>query len=201
MPKEIEQHEIKLNILHDHYKDSFSYIREHEKLRDKLFYLIILLFGTLAFQIQYPINFQNTIQAINILKINFDLRIVPLQAILSLTWTFIFVLLIKYYQTTIIIERQYPYLHKIENKISELLEEKEIYCREGYNYLSKYPIFSYWTWIFYTFLMPIVFFIVTILLVFNEYLNLKYPTYFKIYDLIIALLITITLILYKIKKK
>lgn len=201
MTNQFEQKEIKLNLLHDHFKDSFIYIREREKLRDKLFYIIISLFGILAFQIQYPINFHNALTTISILETNFDLRIVPLQAILSLTWTFIFVLLMKYYQTTINIERQYPYLHKIEEKISELLEDKEIYCREGYEYLNKYPVFSDWTWIFYTYIMPLVFLSTTIILVYNECSNLEYPNYYKVYDLIIALFIIITLILYKIKPK
>ena len=46
----------RLEVLHDHYKESFSYIRERERERDRLFLILIALFALLALEIQYPIK-------------------------------------------------------------------------------------------------------------------------------------------------
>ncbi len=47
----MEQH---LDVLHNHYTESFAYIREWEKQRDRLFLVLIGLFALLFFEVQYP---------------------------------------------------------------------------------------------------------------------------------------------------
>jgi hypothetical protein len=134
--------DIKLNILHDHYKESFSYICDREKQRDCLFLFIIALIGILFLEIQYAEIFPNIFKSINLESFNLNLSTIPIFVFLSITWTYLFVLILKYCQIAIGIEKQYEYLHILEKKISNIFNDKEIYSREGRAYLKNYPIFS-----------------------------------------------------------
>lgn len=47
----------RLEILHDHYKETFALVRDRERSRDRLFLVVIGLCGLLALQIAYPVEF------------------------------------------------------------------------------------------------------------------------------------------------
>jgi hypothetical protein len=103
-----------LEVLHDHYKESFSYIRERERERDRLFLILIALFALLALQIQYPINFRGALSSITFLGIELDAGSLPLPAFLTATWVVTLAITLRYCQASINVERQYEYLHKLE---------------------------------------------------------------------------------------
>jgi|RhiMetdeSRZDD1v2_1073273.scaffolds.fasta_scaffold159700_2 hypothetical protein len=44
----------KLQILNDHYKDSFTHLRDYLKLRDWLFFLILIVMTLMSFQLYSP---------------------------------------------------------------------------------------------------------------------------------------------------
>ena len=75
----------RLEILHDHYKESFSYIRERERERDRLFLILIALFALLALEIQYPINFRGAVGTLSFLGIELNVDALPLPAFLTAT--------------------------------------------------------------------------------------------------------------------
>ena len=50
-----------VDILHDHYKESFSHIRDREKQRDRLFLFLIGVLGLLFLEVQYPANLQKCV--------------------------------------------------------------------------------------------------------------------------------------------
>jgi len=77
--------DIKLNILHDHYKESFLYIRDREKQRDRLFLFIIALIGILFLEIQYAEIFPNIFKSINLESFNLNLSTIPIFVFLSIT--------------------------------------------------------------------------------------------------------------------
>src|SRR5215217_8064842 len=104
----------RLEVLHDHYKESFSYIRERERERDRLFLILIALFALLALEIQYPINFRGAVGTLTVLVITF-----------------------RYCRASSNVEGQYTYLHTLEDKISAELKDKELYRREGKAYESE----------------------------------------------------------------
>ncbi len=187
-----------LDILHDHYKESFALIREREKSRNRLFLLVILLVGILFLQIQYPINFKAAIGNLKLPNASFSLDSLPLSSLLSLTWTFLFVITLQYCQQSINVERQYNYIHLLEEKISDLLGDTDVYRREGKAYIKDYPAFSNWTWIFYTFLFPLIMLISVVALFILEFGKLNYPMYFKAYDGIMGTGVFVSLILYRI---
>ncbi len=190
--------DIKLNILHDHYKESFLYIRDREKQRDRLFLFIIALIGILFLEIQYAEIFPNIFKNINLESLNLNLSTIPIFVFLSITWTYLFVLILKYCQIAIGIEKQYEYLHILEKKISNVFNDKEIYSRESRAYLKKYPIFSEFAWIFYVLTFPIIVILSTALLLYFEW-NMKDTVYYHLgYDSLLALGVALSFILYRI---
>jgi len=186
-----------LDVLHDHYKESFSYIREREKNRDRNFIIVIVIIGILFLQIQYPVNFQGALGKLSVQKMEIHLDALPLAAILSITWTLLLVFTLRYCQSTINIERQCKYLHKLEEKISTILGDDEIYCREGKAYLNNYPLFSNWVWFFYTILFPIIVIAAISTLMSFELGTLQYPTYHKVYDVTLSAGVAVSFILYR----
>jgi len=190
--------DIKLNILHDHYKESFLYIRDREKHRDRLFLLIIALIGILFLEIQYVEIFPNIFKNINLESFNLDLSTVPIFVFLSITWTYLFILVLKYCQIAISIERQYEYLYILEKKITNIFNDKEIYSREGRAYIKNYPIFSEFAWIFYVLIFPIIVILSTALLLYFEW-NMENTVYYHlIYDSLLVLGVVLSFILYRI---
>lgn len=188
----------KLEILHDHYKESFSYIREREKQRDRLFILVIAFIGILFLEIQYSDIFSNILGNIKLEFIELNVSIMPISVFLSVTWTYLFITILKYCQTSILIERQYDYLHRLEKKISGFFGNQTIYCRESKAYLDKYPLFSNLVWIFYVVLFPIIIILSVGLVIYLEWYKIEAPYYHLIYDALIALGIIASFVLYRI---
>ena len=144
-----------LGILHDHYKDTYSVIAARERLRDKLFLWVIVVFAVLGFEIQYPVNVHGTLGTLSLGGNNINLNSVPLAVLLAASWGFLAALVLKYCQTTKAVERSYPYLHLLEDEISIALGDVSLYRREGRAYLSNYPRLLEWAWRFYTIVFPV----------------------------------------------
>jgi hypothetical protein len=56
-----------LEILHDHYKETFTRLREVEALRDRLFLRLIGLFALLIIEIGYPAALGGTLGKLSVL--------------------------------------------------------------------------------------------------------------------------------------
>ena len=76
--------------------------------------------------------------------------------ITSATWTVFLVITLRYCQNCIKVDRDYKYLHKLEDAISFLLDNGLLYTREGKAYRLDYPFFSKCVWIFYIVISPII---------------------------------------------
>lgn len=187
----------KLEILHDHYKESFLHIREREKQRDRLFPLVIALIGVLFLEIQYSDVFSNILGNVKFEFIELNISIMPISVFLSVTWTYLFVVILKYCQSAIFVERQYDYLHCLEDKISKLFGDQNIYCREGKAYLNKYPLFSDLVWIFYILLFPAIVILSVGLIIYLEGYKIEAPLYHLIYDSILTIGIIMSFALYR----
>src|SRR5215210_6052030 len=72
-----------IEVLHDHYKESFSYIRERERERDRLFLILIALFALLALEIQYPINFRSAVGTLRFLGIELNVDVSVYQELIT----------------------------------------------------------------------------------------------------------------------
>jgi len=187
-----------INILHDHFKESFEYIREREKQRDRLFLYVLILFCLISLQIANPIVIAKSLQQVNIFSITIDITKLPYAFTLNITWLFLLIITMRYCQSSIIVERQYNYLYKIENTIQKLLGNNEIYAREGKEYLRNYPAFSSWVWIFYTIVFPLIIFIAATSLIYVEISNRWRLSFSILFDLVIFIMTIVTIFLYKI---
>jgi len=75
-----------LEILHDHYKETFARMREAEALRDRLFLWMIGLFALLSLEIGYPAAIGGTLGKLSIAGGELNLQALPLPALLNATW-------------------------------------------------------------------------------------------------------------------
>lgn len=190
--------ETPLDVLHDHYKDSFSHIREREKQRDRLFLILIGLFALLSLQVLYPAAFGGVLGPLKVSGAEVDLGALPLPALLSASWVFTFAIALRYCQVSIDVERQYPYLHALEEKISAAIGDRDLYRREGRAYLQNYPLFSDWAWFCYVFLFPAIVALATLALSIGEWAMLPHHWLYKLLDSIVAAAILISFLLYRI---
>ena len=188
----------RLEVLHDHYKESFSYIRERERERDRLFLVLIALFALLALEIQYPINFRGAVGTLTFLGIELNVDALPLPAFLTATWVTVLVITLRYCRASSNVEGQYTYLHTLEDKISAELKDNELYRREGKAYESEDSPFRWWSWRFYVIVLPVIAIIVTVVLIYQEWARLDYPLLSRIFDLISASGIAVSFALYRI---
>lgn len=188
----------RLDILHDHYKESFSYIREWEKLRDRLFLFLIGLFALLVLEVQYPINFTGAFGKVSVLGAEIQLDSLPLAALLSASWVLTLAIALRYCQSSIHVERQYTYIHALEEKIARELGDEDVYCREGKAYTRNYPRFSNWTWFSYTVLFPVVVALATLVLISLEWTRLGYHWGYKLFDSTIAAGVILSFALYRL---
>lgn len=185
---EIEKDKI-LETLHDHHKDSFLYIRDREKQRDRLFLILIALIDFILIQVQYS-NLSGAFE-VDVAGIKTNLSKIPSTLILSMSWTFFLALLLRYFQVAIHVDRQFDYLHDLENYISNLLGPdavtKQIYRRESAAYLVKKGAhFRDLVWFFYSFVFPTIVVIAVIYAGFQECRLASIPNGNKWYDILIA---------------
>lgn len=193
-----DQPEQRLDMLHDHYKESFSYIRERERQRDRLFLILIGLFALLFFETQYPRGFGGALGPVAVSGAEVDLGALPLPALLSASWALTLAIVLRYCQVAINVERQYSYLHALEEKISRELGDEEVYRREGKAYAQDYPLFSDWAWVSYVFLFPVAALLATAVLQVYEWSGLAYPIAYKLFDSVMALGIAVSFYLYRL---
>lgn len=185
-----------LEILHDHYKETFARIREVEQSRNKLFLWLIGLFALLIFEIGYPAELGRSVGKVSILGADFDVKALPLAALLNVSWVLTFAIGLRYCQVTVLINRQYPYLHDLEDAISPQVGGGDLYRREGDVYKRKYPLLLDVVWIAYAFIFPFIVIFTAVALATWEYTKLPYTFPHRLFDSVIAGTIVLFFFLY-----
>ncbi len=142
-----------LPIIHDHYKDTCLSISEAIKRRDRLMLFVILTLGFFAFQTIFP-TISNTVVN-DFLNFKFGLTLkLNLAVVGNIVWFLLLIFTMRYFQVAVFVERQYAYIHQLEEKLNKVMGE-ELITREGKSYYHRYPIFSDWMWLLYTVIFPI----------------------------------------------
>ncbi len=164
--------EKKVEILYDHYKDSF----EHQKknLMRRNYYSLICLGIIFLFAFQIQNSEQTTLMADELIKKNiFDIKIDFIYINNILTFSFLWIIIL-YYQIVILIEKQYDYLHNLEESISKEIAPYKI-TREGKTYLDNYPKLSSLIHFIYTIIFPILICVVAFSKLKFEYNSISEP--------------------------
>lgn len=158
-----------IDNLYDHYKDTFNLQKGYLKKRDNLSVVILAFAIVLFLQIQSPEKVDEVAKAIikkNADGVTIDFEYINFILLFAFLW-----IIMQYYGVVLLIERNYRYIHKIEEKLSEKGDYK--INREGINYLEAYPWLKSVTNIMYKLGFPILIIGVAILKFIIE-LRLKY---------------------------
>ena len=184
-----------LELLNDHYKDSFGLLKNEQSNRNRLFICLCVVI-IIHFFLIVNSNSLMTI-FINLLKNTYNVDISnQINLVQNLLWFILLYFTMRYYQSNIYIERQYKYIHKIEEDISKF--SKIEFYRESKNYLNYYPLILDFIHIIYTWIFPLFFEIVITSRIINEYYSYSYVNMkiFLIIDFIIFLCCFALTILY-----
>lgn len=77
-------------------------------------------------------------------------------------WFVLLCLVVRYFQTNIVVGRQYDYIHKVEDKLNAFYDiQGEMFTREGKSYLGKFQLFSTLSGYLYIIVFPVLLVIVT----------------------------------------
>ncbi len=186
--------EDKTEFLYDHYKETVSYLKTDLKLRDRLFLYIVLIMTILFFQFANPKD--TTTMTNDVMKNKIGLSITIDHNLISIFIMFaLLIIVIRYFQINMYIERQYKYIHIIETKLNELFN-CQLITRESKSYLKSYPVLSDFIDKFYKIGFPILLFIAIVFKVVNQWNEMK--KFSIVFSLIIlpSILLVIVDILY-----
>jgi hypothetical protein len=142
-----------VEILHDHYKDSCSLAGSYRSGRDRYFYIILVLFAVVLFDLHAPKDFSKIASEVAQKKLElsvaFDLRYLK-----SIIWFLVLGVTVRYCQAALLLERQYSYIHSLEHLLASYFAPPA-FTREGKAYLDRYPAFSTWAHYLYTLVFPL----------------------------------------------
>jgi hypothetical protein len=142
-----------IEVLHDHYKDTCSLASAYRSSRDRHFYLILAVLAVILFDLYAPKDFSR-ILAETIQK-QLDTSVAPdLRYLRSILWFVLLGVTLRYCQVALLLERQYIYLHGLEELLARSFEAPA-FTREGKAYLSSYSVFSTWSHHLYTLIFPL----------------------------------------------
>lgn len=141
-------------ILYDHYKETVDITKNMENKRNKAFVIIIIHISVLLLMSYRPESLCNTIKdyLMGQWEIGFYFSMNIIQTIIMLSLLYC---VVRYYQFNIHIEKAYPYIHKLEERLSKLINEK--IERESNNYLKQYPKTQDLVYYTYKYIFPFLF--------------------------------------------
>ena len=187
--------EAKFNNLCSHYKDTFDIHSSTIKRRDTLFYGLLVILAVFSLQlssVEAVANIVNEyIAKISGIKVGNNLDFIS-----TLLWFSLLGFSTRYFQVVLEIERQYGYLHGLEKELNVHYPNSIVFTREGKTYLSKYPLFSNWVWLLYTFFFPCLVISSVIFRITNQISRMESIGYNQIIDFICYLIIGTSSILY-----
>ena len=187
--------EAKFNNLCSHYKDTFDIHRASTKQRDTLFYVLLVILAVFTLQlssVEMVVGFVNDyVNKTTGIKLGKGADFIS-----TLLWLVLLGITTRYYQVVLEIERQYGYLHVLEEKLNEYYPETKVFTREGKSYLSKYPLFSNWVWLLYTLFFPSLIVFSVIMKMNSEISEMKSIEVNQFIDFVCYLIIATSSVLY-----
>ena len=187
-----------ISILYDHYKDTCAVTSRAVGYRDRAMLFAITALSFFAFQTLSPNIVNHTVT--DYLSFKFGLTFqVDLSIIGNVTWVLVLLFSLRYFQTAVFVERQYHYLHALEDRLNSALGQP-IITREGKTYLADYPLFSNWMSFLYTIAFPLLLFLVAYMKIIWEWLRAsgEHVSLGLILNSLFAVLLTVSIGLYVI---
>lgn len=183
----------KLQLLHEHYRDSCAETRATRRGRDRTSLLVLCSLVAVLFERSAPGEFGALIG--NVIAEQWPGARLDLQYLSTLIWVAVLGLAIRYFQTTVRLEREYKYIHSLEELLAAEFPTPS-FTREGKAYLRDYPVFSSWVHVLYQFVLPCALLVIAAARVFST-LRLPSPWPARIWaDLAVSVLLVASLVLY-----
>lgn len=189
--------ETRFQAAYDHYKETFGYLREYIKTRDRYFFYALLALSFQVFTLSSPEDSLKTASSFMKETFGFEL-LIGQQFAASILWFVLLAAVLKYFQTTILIERQYEYVHRIEEKLRQMMGN-DLISREGASYLRNYPLFSGWAHILYCWVFPLLLIGIAVSKIVYEWL--KGIGWLVILDSVVFIILCVTTGLYLYSRK
>lgn len=179
-------------LLYDHYKETFSLIKDSIKQRNRLF---VWLFSVMAVHFLFAASPESILAIIvGIVQKRCSVDISNQMSIIqSSLWVLLLYLTMRYYQSTVYIERQYRYIHSLEADIAKTAGIK--FDREGTNYLLNYPKMNDFIDILYKWFFPLIYAAVICYKIAAEY-NISFSPPFSLFNGLVFLACLVLDILY-----
>ncbi len=187
--------EVKFNNLCSHYKDTFDIHRATIKQRDMLFYGLLVILAVFTLQLSSSEMVVNVVNDYINKSIGIKLGN-NADFVTTLLWLLLLGFSTRYFQIVLEIERQYGYLHALEEELNGVYSESKAFTREGISYLRNYPLFSNWVWLLYTIFFPILIIFCVIVRINSEIESMKAIEVNQIIDFTCYLVVGTSSILY-----
>ncbi len=188
---EAPTNDTKLELLCDHYKDSFANIQSTLKVRGRLFALLLAVVMLMMLQMHSPQQTAGAVSELIAAQLgitgSLDFSFVP-----SVVWFLLLAIVVRYCQVVVHIDREYTYLHALEEQLNAQFGGS-LFTREGKSYLQAYPALSKWTHFVYTGLFPIVLTAVAVAKILSEWNG--WSKLF-VFNVAICLFLLVTVLLY-----
>lgn len=178
-----------IDVLYDHYKETFSLSKEAQVRRNKSFIVLCILEAISFLLLVKP---EQTYELIlNGINKELDVAVqLSYTIIQTLLWLIIAYVMIRYIQDMLYVERQYIYLETLEKQIS-LAVSINVFKREGENYQKDYPMVLNFIDLFYKMLMPLFFTVINAVRIQKEWQLLNGSTLALVCDTILFVAIFI----------
>ena len=178
-----------LEMLYDHYKETFKLSKEAQSRRNKSFIILCVLEAFSFFLLVRPKKAFEIISSGISKELDVSLQLSN-TIIQTLIWLLIVYVMIRYIQDMLYVERQYSYLSNLEKEISQI-SLTNIFSREGKNYQKDYPIVLNLIDLFYKMLMPMFFMAINMIRIYKEWIVSNEITTALICDSILCIAIII----------
>lgn len=130
------------STIYDHYKETCDLVARASNRRDRLMLWVLVALALFSFEMFFPTPAAQALGALLAERYGVtgpvDFTIVG-----NVIWFGLLLFSLRYFQSVAYVERQYPYLHRLEGLLNASLG-KELITREGKSYLSEYPKFQDW---------------------------------------------------------
>ena len=156
-----------IDVLYDHYKETFNLSKEAQARRNKSFIVLCVLEAISFLLLIRP---EQTYELIlNGINKELDAAVqLSYTVVQTFLWLIIAYVMIRYIQDMLYVERQYVYLETLEKQIS-LAMSVNVFKREGENYQKNYPMVLNFIDLFYKMLMPVFFTVINVVRIQKEW--------------------------------
>lgn len=158
----------KLELLYDHFKDTYTNITTKIKQRDRVFIITFILLLIQLLLVTNPYEYENLLITYIKEQYSFDLsnQIMALQTFL---WVALIYSSLRYSQACVYLERTYIYISSLESKISIIANTN--FDRESVDYLKSYPFISKVTNFIYRYIFATIAIAIPIFKIVSEYID------------------------------